>query len=205
MPEFLWFGQMPISPYPKCSLRIVEQKVNRRGFLKLGLMASVMTLCPGRAFGLIQPFLSPERSVSFYNTHTGERLKTVYWAQGNYLPEALADINHILRDHHTGETKPIDTHLLDLLYAIHTKLQARHPFYVVSGYRCPATNAFLRRLHKGVAKNSLHMWGKAVDIRLPSSRLSLLRRAAIDLKLGGVGYYPRSKFVHVDVGRVRYW
>jgi uncharacterized protein YcbK (DUF882 family) len=137
--------------------------------------------------------------------HTAERLKTVYWLQGEYLPEALGDINYILRDYRTDEVKPIDPRLLDLLYAMSRKLRTRRPFHIVSGYRCPATNAMLRRYNKGVAKRSLHIQGKAVDFRLPGYTLASLRRVAVALRGGGVGYYPRSNFIHVDTGKVRYW
>jgi uncharacterized protein YcbK (DUF882 family) len=129
----------------------------------------------------------------------------VYCAKGRYLPGALADINHILRDHRTGEIKAIDIRLLDLLYALGLKLEDRGPFHVISGYRSPKTNAILRAHGQGVAKNSLHLQGKAVDIRLPGCDLSVLRHAAMNLKGGGVGYYPGPHFVHIDVGRVRHW
>ena len=122
-----------------------------------------------------------------------------------YLLEALADINNILRDHRTGEVRSIDTRLLDLLDAICKRLQSHQPFHIISGYRSAATNALLRKRGKGVARRSLHLEGKAVDIRLPGCDLSLLCHAAMSLKQGGVGYYRRSKFVHIDVGRVRYW
>ncbi|MBW2146394.1 MAG: DUF882 domain-containing protein [Deltaproteobacteria bacterium] len=182
-----------------------EFKADRRSFLKLATLASVVSFSPGTGFAAFRTFLSPERSLSFYNTHTGDRLKVVYWIRGQYSTEALEEINHILRDHRTGEIKPIDTSLIDLLCAIHLKLEARAPFYIISGYRSPATNAFLCKRNNGVARKSLHMKGKAADIRLPGCDLSLLRRVAMGLRAGGVGYYRRSNFVHVDVGRLRYW
>jgi uncharacterized protein YcbK (DUF882 family) len=186
-------------------LETSNSKVNRRNFLKLGLISTAATFSTNPAFAAFHKILSPERSLSFFNTHTEERLTVVYWSQGRYSSAALDDINHIMRDHRTGGIKPIDTHLLDLLCTIHTTLQASSPFHIISGYRSPATNAMLHERSRGVASKSLHLKGKAADIRLPGYDLSLLRRTAVAMKVGGVGYYPRSDFVHVDVGRVRYW
>jgi uncharacterized protein YcbK (DUF882 family) len=147
----------------------------------------------------------PEKSLAIYNPHTGESVKTVYWFRGKYLPAALQDIDHLLRDYRSNEVKPIDPQLLDLLYAMGALLETDDPFYVMSGYRSPATNAWLRLFRRGVAENSMHMEGKAVDIRLPGHDTSLIRRAAVALQAGGVGYYPHSNFIHVDTGPVRYW
>ena len=146
-----------------------------------------------------------ERHLSFYNTHTGESLRTVYRANGTYLPEGLLEINHILRDFRTDQDSSIDPQLLDLLYTVRSQLDSNQPFNIISGYRSPATNAKLRAKSGGVAKRSLHMDGKAIDVRLPKVELTRLRQAALDLKRGGVGYYPKSDFVHIDTGRVRHW
>jgi uncharacterized protein YcbK (DUF882 family) len=148
---------------------------------------------------------SVPRSLSFFNTHTGERLETVYWCEGAYRPEALGAIDHILRDHRTEEVKKIDPGLLDVLHSIRTTIGSETPFHVISGYRSPATNAELRLHERGVAAGSLHMTGRAIDIRLPGTRLQDLRGTARALKAGGIGYYPASDFVHVDTGRVREW
>ena len=121
------------------------------------------------------------------------------------MPQALAEINHILRDHRTGEVREIEPALLDLLCALHQKLGSTAPFSIISGYRSPETNSHLSSKSNGVVKNSMHLLGKAIDIRLPGHELKTLQRAAVDLQRGGVGYYPSSDFVHVDVGRVRYW
>jgi uncharacterized protein YcbK (DUF882 family) len=145
------------------------------------------------------------RSVALSNLHTGEHLNTVYWADGKYVPDAMKRINWLLRDHHTDEVRRIDPELLDLLTRLQVKLRTREPFQVVSGYRSPATNAMLAAMTDGVAQHSLHMQGMAVDIRVPDRSLVKVHRAAISLAAGGVGFYPRSDFVHVDVGRVRYW
>jgi uncharacterized protein YcbK (DUF882 family) len=155
---------------------------------------------------LFQPVInSPERAVALYNTHTGESVNAVYWVQGQYLPEAMSAVDRVLRDHRTDEIKPIDPQLLDLLYAISKELECPHPFDVISAYRSPTTNAYLRFMSRRVAEHSLHMDGKAIDLRIPGWASHTVRRVAVDLRRGGVGYYPRSNFVHVDVGPVRYW
>jgi uncharacterized protein YcbK (DUF882 family) len=146
-----------------------------------------------------------ERTLGFYNTHTGERLSRVYWADGNYVPEALGEIDVILRDHRNGEVKEIDRGLLDLLHRLGERLESGEVFHVISGYRSPATNQMLLSQGAGVAKKSMHLEGKAIDIRLPDRPLEQLHAAAVALEGGGVGYYPKPEFVHVDVGRVRYW
>jgi uncharacterized protein YcbK (DUF882 family) len=118
---------------------------------------------------------------------------------------ALKNINHTLRDHRTDEIKSIDINLLNILYSVRKKLNISEPFHIISGYRSPETNEYLYKSSKGVAKKSLHMHGKAIDFRLPNISLPVLRRTAITLKAGGVGYYPCSNFIHIDVGRIRYW
>ena len=182
-----------------------HNRISRRNFLAAGLVTTAAFLFHPKAAGAVARFLSPERTISFHNTHTGESMKAIYWNEGTYVPQALADINYILRDYRTGEVKEIDTDLLNLLFALQQKLQSTAPFHVISGYRSPATNSLLSIIGKGVARHSLHINGKAIDIRLPGHELKTLQRAAIDLQRGGVGYYPSSDFVHVDVGRVRCW
>ncbi|MHB8473710.1 MAG: DUF882 domain-containing protein [Gammaproteobacteria bacterium] len=176
--------------------------LHRRNFLKLGVFAAAGLLA-APAFAKIGPLR--DRPLAFYNMHTGESLRTDYWAAGRYVPEGLAEINYILRDHRTNEVKAIDPALLDLLYALQRNLGSRQAFHIISGYRSPATNAFLHAHSNGVATHSLHMDGMAADIFLPDRSLHTLRAAAVELGRGGVGYYPASNFVHVDVGRVRYW
>ncbi len=185
--------------------QIFQRKIDRRTLLKAGLLAVSGCIFPSPAFGALEKQPPADRSLSLYNLHTGENLETVYWSRGRYISEALVDINFILRDHRTGEIESIDKRLLDLLYTIGKRLGTQNPFKIISGYRSPSTNSLLRKRSSGVAKGSLHQQGKAVDIRLPGCELSSLRNAAIALKGGGVGYYPHSNFVHVDVGRVRYW
>jgi uncharacterized protein YcbK (DUF882 family) len=129
----------------------------------------------------------------------------VYWSDGAYVPEALAAINRVLRDHRTGEVITIDRHLLDVLHGLRADLGTAAPFHVISCYRSPKTNAALRAGGHAVAEKSLHLQGRAADVRLPGIALDDLHRAAVARKAGGVGYYSGPSFVHVDVGRVRYW
>ena len=145
------------------------------------------------------------RALAFDNLHTGEKLKIDYWVEGKYVPEALHDINHLLRDYRNGEVHVIDPKLLDLLNHLHRRIGSNAPFEVISGYRSPATNAMLHAHSKGVASHSLHMKGMAIDIRLADRNLKNLHHNALDMRAGGVGYYPSLDFVHVDVGRVRRW
>lgn len=182
-----------------------DVSISRRRLLTLGGIAVIAGIFPRRVFGSPTGISQPERSLAFYNTHTGEQLRAVYWEQGSYLEDSLGEINHILRDHLTNEIKNIDTGLLDLLFTIRNELETQQPFHVISGYRSPDTNAFLRAHSTGVAEHSLHLVGQAIDIRTPGRDLRVLHKTAVALKGGGVGYYPKSDFVHVDVGRVRYW
>ena len=180
-------------------------KMDRRRFLRLGTFAGIALLSPSSLFASTFSQPSKERRICLYNTNTKEHLELAYFAHGKYLDDPLQQISHILRDHRTGEITPIDTRLLDLLHVISLKIQAKSPFHVVSGYRSPSTNTMLRKKNKKVAKNSLHMQGKAVDVRLPGFKTRSLRRIAMQMKSGGVGYYPGRKFIHLDVGQIRYW
>ena len=175
--------------------------ISRRKFLKLGMLAAAMPL-PASASAWLAP---PERRLSFHNLHTGEHVDLPYWVQGDYVPESLAEINHVLRDFRNNQVAAIDTRLLDLLDRVKAELGTSRPFQVISGYRSPATNHMLSERSSGVARHSLHMEAKAIDIRIPGIQLADLHRAGLKLKGGGVGYYPASDFVHLDVGRVRSW
>ncbi len=177
--------------------------ISRRRFICLGATALAGLAIPGHA--LASGFWSGERSLSFYNLHTGESLKTVYYADNQYVPEGLQAINYLMRDFRLNLEVNIDRRLLDLLYALHYTLDTSAPFDLVSGYRSPQTNAMLHAHSEAVATNSLHMFGMAADICVPGRYLANVHRAAMSLRGGGVGYYPRSGFVHVDCGRVRYW
>ncbi|MCS7083622.1 MAG: DUF882 domain-containing protein [Aquificaceae bacterium] len=144
------------------------------------------------------------RVIDLYSIHTGERLKTTYWVDGHYIKQALSDINYLLRDHRADEVHPIDVRLLDFLYAICCSFEASKVI-VISGYRTPATNAYLRRISSGVARESYHMYGRAIDFYIEGVELSQVRNLAIALGLGGVGYYPSSGFIHLDTGPFRTW
>ena len=145
------------------------------------------------------------RSLALWHTHTHEALSVAFADATGYRAAALGQVNSFLRDFRTREVHDIDPKLLDLLHRLAGELDAAEPYHVISGYRSPRTNSALRSKSGGVAKYSLHMDGKAIDIRLPGVPLARVREAALDLKLGGVGYYPGSDFVHVDTGRVRAW
>lgn len=181
--------------------------ISRRGLISAGAGLAASLLLPKAAFAA--PGLPKgERRLSFYNTHTGETLKTVYWADGDYVPEALKAANKLLRDHRTGDVHDIDPNLFDLLARVNGLTEAgSKPFQVISGYRSPKSNAMLHDRSGAVATKSQHMLGKAIDIRVPGVQLDHLREAALSLKGGGVGYYPDSanNFVHMDTGRVRFW
>jgi uncharacterized protein YcbK (DUF882 family) len=145
------------------------------------------------------------RRLFLHNLHTGETLKTVYWEGGAYVDDALAEARRVLRDWRNGQQHEMDPELLDLFHDLRTRLDVDRPFQIISGYRSPVTNAALHARSSGVATHSLHMQGKATDLRVEGVELRHLRRAALDLKRGGVGFYPVSNFVHVDTGRVRQW
>jgi uncharacterized protein YcbK (DUF882 family) len=179
---------------------------NRRNFLKLSLGAAAALMAPAAFASLPEKLpLSDERRLRFYHLHTGEKLSATYWAGGEYIPTELTAINHLLRDFRTGDIATMDKQLLDLLYVLQQKVDKSGAYHIISAYRSPQTNAALRKHSKGVAKRSLHMQAKAIDIRLPGVELKHLRRAALDLHAGGVGYYPKSNFIHVDTGRPRFW
>jgi uncharacterized protein YcbK (DUF882 family) len=145
------------------------------------------------------------RSLSFVHTHTGETLSTIYFEGGNYLPPSLERVNHFLRDFRTNEVHSIDPALLDILFDLQARAHHEGPFEVISAYRSPQTNAALRRSSGAVAEHSMHMQGRAIDIRLRGFATLKLRDLAVALHRGGVGFYAASDFVHVDTGRVRLW
>lgn len=176
------------------------------GLVALAGLSSVpsqlLAAIPKEKFGALS---KPARFLAFDNLHTGETTKLIYWEKGRYIKGALSEINHILRDHRTDEVARIDKDLLDKLFILHNKLGSRAPFQVISGYRSPKSNAKMHQHSKGVAKKSMHMEGKAIDIRLQDSQLIHVRNAALAMNSGGVGYYPQSQFVHIDTGRARHW
>lgn len=175
----------------------------RRALLTFGAAAGLAAIgAPAWARNL--DVWEPRRAI-LDNLHTGEKFNEVYFANGSYLPDALAEATRVMRDWRTGETRFIDPGLFDALHAIGGKLETRAPFQIISGYRSPRTNAMLHSRSSGVATNSQHTVGKAIDVRVPGVDLRNLRNAALAVGAGGVGFYPTSNFVHVDTGRVRQW
>ncbi|MEH6579424.1 MAG: YcbK family protein [Amphritea sp.] len=175
----------------------------RRAFLRkmTGLTAGLAV--SSSALGNIKT--QQEKTLAFHNLHTGESLKTTFFAGQKYLPEGLQDINYLMRDHRNNQVLDMDPKLLSLLHDLKGVLGASKPFHIISAYRSPETNAMLSQRSSKVAKKSLHMQGKAIDIRIPGVEVKHLQRAALTLQGGGVGLYTRSDFVHLDVGRVRQW
>ena len=175
----------------------------RRGLIQaaIGSVISGLTLPLRRASATVDD----ERELQFFHTHTGERLHVVYKWRNEYVPDALKEINEFLSDFRTGDVAEIDPQLLDLIYDIRTKLGGDGTYEVISAYRSPATNDMLRRRSGSVAKNSQHLLGKAIDVRLTDVELSKLRDTALAMQRGGVGFYASSNFVHIDTGRVRRW
>lgn len=178
----------------------------RRSFLKASLVLASSSSLPILAKASIAPVAMPaERKLSLYNTHTGESVNRVFWAEGQFVPDALQDINKVLRDHRNNAIAVIDPQLLLLLDQVNVKMGSGNALHIISGYRSPESNALLNATTTGVAKHSMHMDGKAIDIRMPGRNLAQLRKAAMTLRGGGVGYYPDSQFVHMDTGRLRSW
>ena len=178
--------------------------MQRRAFLKSSLLVAAPTLSIP-ALAKTAQAVPGERTLRLYNTHTGEKLNTTFWAEGQFIPDAMKDINKVLRDHRNNKIAQMDPELLLLLTQLNDKLENNRELHIISGYRSPESNAKLHAASGGVARRSLHMDAKAIDIRLPGKDLKMLHRAAMSLKGGGVGYYADSQFVHMDTGRVRYW
>ena len=177
--------------------------LGRRRFL-----AAVGGVCGTAASIAATPLLAASRetrSLSLVHTHTGETLRVPYFQDGCYRDECLAQVNHLLRDFRTGDVHPIDPALLDILYDLQLKANRDGAFEVISGYRSPATNEMLHSRSEGVAVHSIHLEGRAIDVRLPGFATRELAARARQLGRGGVGFYARSDFVHVDTGRIRFW
>lgn len=194
------------------------QQPGRRQFLHTSIAASLAVTMAGQAAPALatnshraratgaKPITSTEpRQLNFRNIHTGETLTTVYWQDGEYVDNAVLGISHLMRDHRENETMLMDQPLLDVLWQVQQAIDPNMQFDVISGYRTPKTNAMLRKRSNGVAKFSLHMVGRAVDISTHNVPLSEVRKAALTLKAGGIGYYPKSHFVHLDTGPFRAW
>jgi uncharacterized protein YcbK (DUF882 family) len=176
--------------------------ISRRNFLLMATAGCAASLS-SRAMASVLP--RTERKLSLYNLHTGEKLTTTYWAQGEYLAPELTAVNYFLRDYRNDAVDLIDPRLLDQVCLLQHRLDNNGTFHIISGYRSPETNAWLHRHETGVAKRSLHMQGKAIDLRLPGVELKHLRQVALAMHAGGVGYYAKSDFVHLDTGRPRFW
>ena len=186
----------------------MKERFDRRRFLRLGaatLASPFLARLTAFAAPRPRPVLPPDRGLAFFNIHTGESLDVEYCRSGCLLPDSLGKIDHILRDHRTGEVRPIDVELLDLLHILAGTTGIKGSYHVISGYRSLRTNDSLRAHSDGVAAHSLHLVGKAIDVRVPGLALRDLYRKAVELGGGGVGIYPASDFVHIDVGRVRTW
>jgi uncharacterized protein YcbK (DUF882 family) len=183
-----------------------HRPASRRHLLRRGAAALIGAplLLPAARAASSAP-AATARALTLVHTHTNERLAVAYASGDRYDPGALQALNHFLRDHYTGEVGTIDPQLFDLLHRVQQACSG-HAFEVISGYRCPVTNDRLRRTGGGgVARRSLHMEGRAIDIRLAGAPLADVRDAALALRAGGVGYYARDRFVHLDTGRVRSW
>ena len=165
---------------------------------------------PGLATELVSPLMgraysTEVRLAHVHNLHTGESLKAVYYENGRYVPDAMSELMKVLRDWRNGEEHLMDPRLFDVMHALRGRLETNQPFQIISGYRSKATNEMMHEHSSGVAKNSQHTEGKASDVRIEGVSLFNIRRAALDLGAGGVGFYPISNFVHVDVGPRRQW
>ncbi len=180
-----------------------QTSTSRRAFLR-GLAATIPAAVLSSPWGRLAAAVD-KRELSLSHTHTHEKLSVVYYADGQLLPDSLAQINRFLRDFRTNDVHKIDPVLLDFLHSVSAAAGYRGTFEIISGYRSPKTNAMLRRKGSGVAKKSLHMQGRAVDVRMTGVDTKKLRKIAVAMKRGGVGYYPRSNFIHLDTGRVRSW
>ena len=180
-----------------------EPCLQRRGFLKLAaLTLGGLAVSPA----LARAATTWERALQIYVPNTGETLRLVYWTpRQGYLHNSIQQLSWALRDYRTDETKNLDPFLLDQLYALQFMTENRQPVHVICGYRSPSTNATLCRTSRGVARNSYHLQAKALDIRMPGRSLADVRRAAMSLQGGGVGYYPWANFIHIDTGPIRYW
>lgn len=175
--------------------------LSKRRFLKSVACGSLLTLGLPEIAKASPSRMPLSKSIAIENVHTGDKLRLTYFENGRYVREAMHEISYALRDYHTDDVYPIDPSLIDQLYDLKNTLEITRPFHIVSGYRCPTTNAHLRK----AAKHSLHMEGRAIDIKIQGLQTRTIRDAALSLRSGGVGYYPYANFVHLDTGAVRTW
>jgi uncharacterized protein YcbK (DUF882 family) len=186
---------------PKRGVRSPHLRFDRRDFLR-SASAVALALSP---MGAACARAVERRTLSFVHTHTGESLSSVYCQNGSYSASGLDSINHLLRDFRTNDIHPIDPRVLDILFDLRSLVNSDEPYQVISGYRSPGTNALLRSRSSGVAEHSLHMEGRAIDVRLGGISTRKLHELALQMQRGGVGFYPKSDFVHLDNGAVRSW
>lgn len=179
-------------------------QVDRRNLLKYGLLGILGSVTPLHSAHALARGHEPWR-ISFRHLHTGESFSGVYRIGDRYLPEAFERMNYVLRDFRTKEVFPMDPRVLDIASMVQKRTGSGKPLEVLSGYRSPKTNAMLRNASTGVARNSFHMYGRAMDFRMPGYNTRKLRDIADRLQAGGVGYYSRSNFIHIDTGKVRTW
>jgi len=187
---------------------MTEFTLSRRKFLVLASSFMAVTVTPGIAVALPSPSRSyfSSRALSLLNVHTQESFEGVYWREGHYDEKALMRLAHVLRDRRNQKQHAMDPHLFDALHRLRVTLGSQEEYNIICGYRSPETNKTLSKKNAGVAKKSLHMQGKAIDLRLAHTPLKELRDAARSLKVGGVGYYPKSNFIHVDIRpKPAYW
>jgi len=179
--------------------------VTRRGLLQV-FAATALIAAPtcSQAFGFLRG-AGDVRRIRMYSGRTGETLDTIYWIEGDYIPEVMKEINNFARDWRTGTVKTFDPRTVDIMAAAHRLMDVSEPYMLLSGYRSAATNAMLRSRSRGVARNSLHVKGQAADLRLKSRTVKQMARAAEVCSGGGVGHYYKSNFVHMDCGPIRTW
>lgn len=194
--------------------QVSEQAKNnqrRRQFLRQSVSATAAfglgALSTNNSFAsaLTAPIFDPDRKLRLVHAHTWEQLDIVYWSQGRYIPDSLQQINHLMRDHRADESIDIDVNLIDDLHKLYGLLDSTKRIHILSAYRTKETNAKLRKRSRGVAKFSLHMEGRAIDLSLPGRSANQIRQAALSMQSGGVGYYASAGFVHIDTGAVRNW
>ncbi|ABN76525.1 MULTISPECIES: YcbK family protein [Cereibacter] len=186
-------------------MTLTNTLITRRGLLG-AFAATAVVAAPtyANAFGFLRG-AGDVRRIRMYSGRTGESMDTIYWIEGEYIPEALKEINHFMRDWRTNDVIRIDARTVDIMAASHRLMDVSEPYMLLSGYRCPKTNAMLRSRSSGVARNSLHLKGQAADLRLKSRSVGQMAKAAEACASGGVGRYSRSDFVHMDCGPVRHW
>lgn len=190
-------------PKPKVPPELIGTSERRRFLHCAGAVCGTLGVLA--AFPAHATVISRPRQIQFVHTHTGETLTAEYFDGNGFSTTCLAAVDHLLRDFRTGESHRIDPQLLDILYDLQNRANRHTTFEVISGYRSPATNAMLRRGSTGVAEHSQHLLGKAIDLRLTGYSTHRLGEYARSLARGGVGFYARSDFIHIDTGPVRFW